>query len=119
MKNICMVLLALAVGCLPGHSAEFSSDIPGDGIITCGPNLNFQPRCPGGVGTVTFSSGTITGLLQNGGSSIGIDLAQTTAFLSFAVTPSNPNNPPDYNPQWLGPLGLNPRFQPSAANVGD
>src|SRR3954451_10170900 len=119
MKIVYVIFLGLAVECLPVYPDEFFSDIPGDGVITCGPNVSFQPVCPGGVGTVNVLSGALTGVLQQGGSTIGIDLARTAAFLSFAATPPNPNNPPDYNPQWLGPLGLNPRFQPSASNVGE
>jgi hypothetical protein len=115
MKSIYLVFSLLAIGHLSAHAAEFFSDIPGDGIIPCGPNASFQPLCPGGVGTVNILSGA----LQEGGSTLGIDLAQTATLLRFAVTPPNPNNPPDYNPQWLGPLGLNPRFQPSASNVGN
>ena len=68
---------------------------------------------------MNIASGTLAGALQQGGSTLGIDLAQAAAFLTFTVSPPNPNNPSNYNPQWLGPLGLNPRFQPSAANVGD
>jgi hypothetical protein len=119
MKSIYLVFSLLAIGHLSAHAAEFFSDIPGDGIITCGPNASFQPLCPGGVGTVSIPSGAPIGALQQGGSTFGIDLAQTATFLTFAVTPPNPNNPPNYNPQWLGPLGLNPRFQPSASNVGN
>jgi hypothetical protein len=119
MKSIYLVLLLLVTGHLPAHAEEFFSDIPGDGVITCGPNTNFQLLCPGGVGTVSIASGALTGSLQQGGSTFGLDLTRAAALLTFAVTPPNPNNPPDYNPQWLGPLGLNPRFQPNASNVGD
>jgi hypothetical protein len=119
MKNIYLVLSLLAIGHLPAHADEFFSDIPGDGVITCGPNTNFQPLCPGGVGTVSIASGALTGSLREGGSIFGIDLAQTAALLTFTAAPPNPNNPSNYNPQWLGPLGLNPRFQPSASHVGD
>jgi hypothetical protein len=117
VKTICLVASFLLTECLSAHAAEFT-DIPGDGIITCGPNASFQPLCPGGVGTASFSSGALTGALQERASTLGVDLGQTAAFLTFAVIPANPNNPPDYNPQWLGPLGLNPRFQPSGSNVG-
>jgi hypothetical protein len=118
VKTICWVVSLLVIGCAPAHAAEFT-DIPGDGIITCGPGASFQPLCPGGVGTAISSSGALTGALQERGSTLGIDLAQTAAFLTFAVTPANPNNPPGYNPQWLGPLGLNPSFQPNSSNVGN
>src|SRR5947209_12871691 len=67
----------------------------------------------------TIAAGALAGSLQEGGSTLGIGLAQTPIFLTFGATPLNLNNPPDYNPQWLGPLGLNPRFQPSASHVGD
>src|SRR3954447_25419900 len=119
MKCLCSAICFLAATCPAAYAAEFFSDIPGDGVITCGPKVSFQPVCPGGVGTVNVLSGALTGVLQQGGSTIGIDLAQTATLLRFAVTPPNPNNPPGYNPQWLGPLGLNPRFQPSASNVGN
>jgi len=92
--------------------------MPGDGVITCGPTSAFDPMCTGGVGTVTFSSGTLTGVLQEGGSEFGINLLPANAFLTFSTTPPGANNPPNYNPAWVGPLGLNPRFQPSADHVG-
>ncbi len=95
-----------------------SGDIPGDGVITCGPNANFQPVCPGGVGTVSLQSGQLTGSLQQGGSTLGFTLTQSPAVLSFTVTPPGASNPADYNPQWLGPLGLNPDFHPTANHVG-
>jgi len=119
MKCLCSAIFFLAATYSAAYAAEFFSDIPGDGVITCGPNAGFQPVCPGGVGTVNITSGVLTGVLREGGSSLGINLADTAAFLTFAAIPSNPNNPPNYNPEWLGPLGLNPRFQPSASNVGD
>ncbi|MBV8073010.1 MAG: hypothetical protein JO270_24130, partial [Acidobacteriaceae bacterium] len=118
MKTSCLVLALLVVGHLRVNAAFFT-DIPGDGVIPCGPNSNFQPICPGGVGTVSISSGTLTGTLQQGGSTLGIGLGQTPAFLTFTTNPANPNNPSDYNPQWVGPLGLNPEFQPSASHVGN
>src|SRR3982750_2218291 len=100
MKSIYLVFSLLAIGHLRAHADEFFTDIPGDGVITCGPNASFQPLCPGGAGTVSIPSGTLTGALQQGGSTLSIDLAQTAAFLTFTATPPNPNNPPDYNPQW-------------------
>jgi len=118
MKRIYLILPLLAVIHLPAYTAELFSDIPGDGVITCGPNASFQPVCPGGVGAVNMMSGPLTGALRQGGSTLGIDLAQAPEFLSFRTSPPNPNNPLDYNPLWAGPLGLNPRFQPSATNVG-
>ena len=64
------------------------------------------------------SSGTLTGTLQQGGSVLGIDLSAGNAILTFTTTPAGANNPPNYNPAWVGPLGLSPLFQPSANHVG-
>jgi hypothetical protein len=119
MKTIFLVLASLAIQCLPANAARSRhSDIPGDGVINCGPNASFQPICPGGVGSVSLSSGALTGVLHQGGSTLGINLSSTAAVLTFAATPANPNNPSGYNSDWTGPLGLNPLFQPSASNVG-
>ena len=118
MRTISFIVFLLVIGNLRAGGQSFT-DIPGDGVIPCGPNNNFQPVCPGGVGTVSISSGTLTGVLQQGGSTLGIGLGQTPEFLTFTTTPPNPNNPPNYNPQWVGPLGLNPEFQPNASHVGN
>jgi hypothetical protein len=119
MKKVCLALLFVTVECLPTYAARSrKSDIPGDGVITCGPTSAFDPTCTGGVGTVSLSAGTLTGTLQQGGSEFGIDLLRANAFLTFTTTAAGANNPPNYNPAWVGPLGLNPRFQPSADHVG-
>ena len=115
-----LALLVLAVGLCPAHvfATRLAFDIPGDGVITCGPNSSFQPVCPGGVGSVSASFGKLTGSLRQGGSDLGIDLGQNRTLLTFNVEPPGSNNPPGYDPQLVGPLGLNPLFQPSATHVG-
>jgi hypothetical protein len=50
---------------------------------------------------------------------LGIDLSAVDAILTFTTTPAGANNPTNYNPAWVGPLGLNPLFQPSADHVGN
>jgi hypothetical protein len=117
MKTIYVpVLLAIALFATNAFGARIS-DIPGDGVITCGPDASFQPICPGGVGTVSLSGGQLTGSVQQGGSTLGFGLAQSPALLTFTVNPPAANNPKDYNPLWVGPLGLNPDFHPTAAHV--
>jgi hypothetical protein len=55
MKKIILVSILIGTGLCAtnalGARIKFS-DIPGDGVITCGPDAGFQPVCPGGVGTV-------------------------------------------------------------------
>jgi hypothetical protein len=121
MKKIILVSILIGAGLCAtnalGARIKFS-DIPGDGVITCGPEASFQPVCPGGVGTVSLLSGQLTGSLQQGGAILGFSLTQSPAVLSFTVDPAALNNPPDYDPLWLGPLGLNPEFRPTADHVG-
>jgi hypothetical protein len=119
MKRTYLILSLFAVVCLRADAARVRrSDIPGDGVIPCGPTAPFDPLCPGGVGSVSLSSGALTGVLQQGGSTFGINLTPAATVLTFTTTPANPNSPPNYNPEWSGPLGLNPFFQPTASHVG-
>jgi hypothetical protein len=121
MRLFGLMLVFAAIGCLPADAARraIGSDIPGDGVVPCGPNTSFNPICPGGVGSVSLLPGTPVGQLQQGASTLNITVSDLPVYLRFTATPANPGNPSDYNPGWTGPLGLNPQFQPTAQHVGD
>lgn len=118
MKRIFLVLAVSGLCTTAVLGSRRISDIPGDGVITCGPDTSFQPVCPGGVGTVSLLSGQLTGTLTQSASTLGFTLSQSSAVLQFTVDPPGSQNPPNYNPLWMGPLGLNPDFHPTADHVG-
>jgi hypothetical protein len=90
------------------QAAFLDSDIPGDGTIFCGDPVGIS--CPATFSGVVVSTpaGLLSGTLQAGGSTLDLALLGTSPVsLNFSV--SEPND--------LGPLGLNSRFNPQAAHV--
>ena len=95
--RLLMALLAFtAVTSL--HAAAFD-DIPGEGNLRCFP----RTECVDSRGTVTSSSGIISGSLLGASPTIMATLTSSPLFLTF----SEGDTP-------LGPLGLNPLYQPES-----
>jgi PEP-CTERM motif len=94
---ICSAILLAAALAVPAQAAEFL-DIPGEGDLRCLP-----PNCPDSRGTVTSAPpGLVTGSLS-GLPTLGVSLTTSPLFLTFAGGGT-----------FLGPLGLNPEFDPES-----
>ena len=111
MRNACFFVWLL-LGSFPLAAASRIADIPGNGVPPCG--YSGGVACPSGVGSVTVSSGILTGTLQQGGSNLGIQLGQQDAFLTFTTNPSVPSSSSNI----VGPLGFNPQFSTDSASIG-
>jgi hypothetical protein len=92
---VCIAILLLATLGFNLEAAEFL-DIPGEGDLRCLP-----PNCPDSRGTVTSTSGLVTGSLLGATPTLGVSLTTDLVFLTFSGGDT-----------FLGPLGLNPRFDP-------
>lgn len=100
----CRLLLkgsaALIVFAMPySLRAAAFSDIPGEGNLRCLP-----PACPDTRGTVTSTpAGLITGSLSAAMPEFAVSLTTTPLFLTFSGGDT-----------FLGPLGLNPKYNPQS-----
>ena len=91
------ILLAAALACHV-QAAELL-DIPGEGDLRCVP-----PNCPDSRGTVTSTPpGLVTGSLSGLLPTLGVSLTTSPLFLTFAGGGTV-----------LGPLGLNPEYDPES-----
>ena len=95
---ICLAMLLTAVPEFHLRAAAFL-DIPGEGDLRCLP-----PNCPDSRGNVTSAPpGLVTGSLSNPLPTFGVSLTTSPLFLTFSGGDT-----------FLGPLGLNPEFNPQS-----
>lgn len=112
-KRVLAAMLLAGVPALFGAPAF--DDIPGDGSIRCSlasNPLGTTPACDGSfLGSVSASAGAVlTGSLQLGGSSLQLGMGNDPVFVLFEGGAA-PNGT-------VGPLGLNPLYNPDASNSG-
>ena len=99
LKRYLNYLAILSVAALPAHlrAADFA-DIPGEGDLRC------FPSCLDSRGTVDSTpAGLVTGSLTGAAPSFAVSLASSPLFLTFSGGDT-----------FLGPLGLNPAYDPES-----
>jgi hypothetical protein len=96
--RLCAAMFLTAVLSSDLKSAEFL-DIPGEGNLRCMPST-----CPDSRGSVSsVPGGLVTGSLLGDSPTLGVSLTTSPLFLSFSGGGT-----------FLGPLGLNPQFNPQS-----
>jgi PEP-CTERM motif len=96
---VCLALLSAAAMAPYVKAAEFL-DIPGEGDLRCLPST-----CPDSRGVVTSApAGFVTGSLSGDSPILDVSLATDVLFLNFSGGGT-----------FMGPLGLNPEFNPQSS----
>src|SRR5436853_640147 len=91
------------------NASIFGTDVPGDGVSVCSqPGVTCDSNF---IGTASGVGGLLTGILQKGGSTLGLQLGSQPEFINFAGGTENVSGF-----HFVGPLGFNTQYASIGGN---
>lgn len=104
----CLAFCVL-IGASTLEASIFGTDVPGDGVSVC----SLLPTCNSDfIGTASSTpGGLLSGMLQKGGSTLGLQLGSQPEFITFAGGTESVSGF-----QFVGPLGFNTSYNSIAGN---